>query len=145
MLINQRKFFVSVLLAIFVIGTLALVVARSRSNRNRLPSPQVSSPTFLQTQTKSIIPGNGVRNLSRQPDAFNMSRRLGGRFASGKREKSVLIGTLTIGSERRIVQTTRTQTDDGEQVEMPIDGSAVSLDWNRAGGALSFSSPATRS
>ena len=145
MSISQRKFFVPVLLAIFVIGTLALVVARSRSNRNRLPSPQVSSPTFLQTQTKSIIPGNGPRNLSRQPDAFNMGRRLGGRFAPGKREKSVLIGTLTIGSERRIVQTTRTQTDDGEQVEIGIAGSADSLNWNAAQGALSSSSRATGS
>jgi hypothetical protein len=145
MSISQRKFFVPALLAVLVIGILALVVARSRSNRNRLPSPQVSSPTFLQTQTKSTIPGNGTRNLSRQPEAFTMARRLGGRFAAGKREKSVLMGTLTIGSERRTVATTRTQTDDGEQVEIGIDGSTASLNWNAGQGALSSSSRATGS
>ncbi len=74
-----------------------------------------------------------------------MGRRLGGRFAPGKREKSVLTGTLTIGSERRIVQTTRTQTDAGELVEIGIVGSTTPLSWNAAQGSLSSTSRATGS
>jgi hypothetical protein len=143
MSISQRKFFIPVLLAILVVGTLAVVVARSGSNRNRSPSPQVSSPALLQTQTKSAISGNGPRNLSRQPEAFKMGRLLGSRFAPAKREESILTGALTIGSDRRIVQTTRTQTEDGERVEIGIDGSTASLSWNAAQGGLSSSSGAT--
>jgi hypothetical protein len=74
-----------------------------------------------------------------------MSRRLGQRFSPGKREISVLVGTLTIGSERRTVQTIRTQSDDGEQVEIKIAGSQGSLTWDAAQGALSSANRATDS
>jgi hypothetical protein len=88
---------------------------------------------------------NTQRNLSLQPEAFNMGRRLGQRFSPDRRERSILAGTLTIGSEQRSVQTARTQTDDGEQVEITIAGSPDLLTWEARQGALSSSRRATGS
>src|SRR5712692_9236931 len=76
-------------------------------------------------------------SLSMQPEAFNMGRRLGARFSPSKRETSTLDGTLTIGTDLRTMQTTRTQTDDGEQIEIKFVGSTGSLTWDAAQGALS--------
>jgi hypothetical protein len=97
------------------------------------------------TQGKPATVGKRARNLSLQPEAFNMSRRLGQRFSPDKKEKSVLIGTLTIGSEQRIVQTIRAQTDTGEQVEVKIAGAAGSLTWDNLQGPLSSGSRAAGS
>jgi hypothetical protein len=85
------------------------------------------------------------RNLSLQPEAFNLGRRLGKRFSPGKREQSSVVGTLTIGSEQRTVRTIRKQTDDGEQVEIKIDGSPGSLTWDAGQGALSSGARASGS
>lgn len=138
--------FLPVVLAITVV---ALVQARTRAFSIRMAAPPlesgvVISPQIADTQANAAkTQGSGARNLSLQPEAFNMGRRLGKRFSPGKREKSVLIGTLTIGSERQTVQTTRTQTDDGEQVEIMIAGSPVTLNWDAGQGPLSASSRAT--
>jgi hypothetical protein len=83
------------------------------------------------------------RNLSLQPEAFNMGRRLGQRFAANKRDQSTLIGTLTIGAERTVVTTVRKQTDDGEEVEVAIAGSPGIFTWDTKQGALSAGARAT--
>lgn len=70
-----------------------------------------------------------VRNLSLQPEAFKLARRLGARFSSGTTPASILLGTLTSGSEARSMQMTRTQTADGESVEIAIAGSSL-LTWD---------------
>ena len=121
-----------------------LVVAVVISARNRSAHGTNNSSA---TREISVSNRDGFartqRNLMRQPEAFNLSRRLGVRFASNKREKSFLVGTLTIGSERRNAQTTRTQTDDGEELEIRIAGSSGALTWDRERGAISSSgSPA---
>src|SRR5262245_45817731 len=106
---------------ILVTAALALGVARSHLMRDR-SSPRITAPAFLQPQNR---PGNRAqrsRNLSLQPEAFNMGRRLGTRFSASRRETSVTMGTLLIGSEQRHVQTKRVQTDDGEQVEIRLLG-----------------------
>lgn len=141
---RQRLFCNISLLTVALTGTLVLMAASARSNRKPIasPPPGESSP---ETQGKPGTVGKRARNLSLQPEAFNMSRRLGQRFSPGKREISVLVGTLTIGSERRTVQTIRTQSDDGEQVEIKIAGSQGSLTWDAAQGALSSANRATDS
>lgn len=55
------------------------------------------------------------------------------------------MGTLTVGTERQLVQTTRTQTDKGEEVEIKIAGAQGSLTWEAGQGALSSGSRATSS
>lgn len=144
---KQRRVFWPVLLVVVVLlSALAFVAGRPR----RLGAPEEkrpSAPVKIQSaQTKGEkAKTSGPRNLSLQPEAFNMGCRLGARFAAGKREKSVLVGTLTVGSERRTVQTIRTQTEDGEQVEIKIAGSATSLTWDKGQGALSSGSRASGS
>ena len=104
---------------------------------NLLQCPRFPLPTEV------VGGGTRPRNLMRQPEAFNLSRRLGQRFASNKSEKSVSVGTLTIGSERRTVQTSRNPTDDGEEIEIRIAGSLGALTWDRERGASAGNGPAT--
>jgi hypothetical protein len=150
---QERVFWPSLALIALAVGTVALVKARTRTISNPAVTSakpgaksEATASSIQAAQTKGAKTNDArPRNLSLQPEAFNMGRRLGGRFAPGKRGKSVLIGTLTIGSERRIVQTTRTQTDDGEEVEIKTSGSPGSLTWDSGQGALSSSSRATGS
>src|SRR5437016_405733 len=98
------------------VGTLAFMIKHPRDKRSKpivapakgrgapIPAGKTNGPT--------------ARNLSLQPEAFNLSRRLGQRFSSGKRETSTFIGTLAIGADQKIVTAIRRQTDDGEQVEI---------------------------
>lgn len=145
MAIRRRKFLIPVLLVTLAVGTLVLVVARSRSNGGRVPSPQVSSPTFLQAPTSSATQRRGPRNLSLQAEAFNMGRRLGRRFSASSRGRSVLLGTLTIGTDQRGVNISRNQLDQGEHVEIAVVGSLSLLTWDAAQGALSSGTRATGS
>jgi hypothetical protein len=83
-----------------------------------------------------------VRNLSLQPEALAVARRLGKRFDPRNRAQSVIVGKLTIGNETRTVRTVRTQTEDGEQIEIKSAGKAGALTWDRKSGALSDSARA---
>src|SRR5436305_1778964 len=100
-------------------GTLAFIIKRPRSLSERSRSKPIAAPAKGRGAPIPAAKTNGptARNLSLQPEAFNLSRRLGQRFSPSKREVSTLIGTLTIGSDRKIATTLRKQTDAGEQVE----------------------------
>lgn len=136
---------VSVMVVLF--GALAFVAGRPRHPikpaEKRLTMPLRATPIAPVAGTQSGSARH--RNLSLQPEAFSMGRRLGQRFSPAKRDISILVATLTIGSEPRIVQITRTQKDDGEQVEIKIAGSTASLNWDAKQGALSSGSRATGS
>jgi len=143
---HKRIGWLACALAVLAITAVALVQVRTRAISKPTASElriETSNSTVQSTQAQTKR--SGPRNLSLQPEAFNMGRRLGGRFAPGKREKSVLIGNLTIGSESRVLHTTRTQTDDGEQVEIRIAGSPGLLTWDKGQGARSSGSRANRS
>jgi len=130
-------FAVIVLVAIAV----AFVEARIRSNSvltsDNSWSEQIEQTQDLQTQRPS------ARNLSLQPQAFNLARRLGKRFAAAKREISVMTGTLRVGSDRRNLQIARKQTSDGEQIQITFIDDSKSLTWDATNGALSSGSRAT--
>lgn len=127
----RRKKLVAAIAAILLIAVTAGAWSfiRKRS-RNSIATPPRTPARTNSTQGKNAKGRPPARNLSLQPEAFTMSRRLGSRFAADKREKSVVVGTLTIGAERHTVQTTRMQTDDGEQIEIRIAGSGPPLTWN---------------
>lgn len=146
---DRQKSIVWPLLLVVVVLLTALAFVAGHPRRFAEPEKE---KRIVPPRASLIVQGPGAkaggpraRNLSLQPEAFNMGRRLGQRFSPGKREKSILVGTLTIGSNQRIVQTTRTQTDDGEQVEIKIAGAPGSLTWHANQGALSSSSRATGS
>jgi hypothetical protein len=81
-----------------------------------------SSQTPVQTRTAK------VRNLSLQPEAFKLSRRLGNRFASSRQTSSTLAGTLITGTQQQEVNVVRRQTSSGEEVGIGVAGAA--LTWS---------------
>lgn len=90
--------------------------------------------TAGQTLTQSRAAGK-VRNLSLQPEAFKLSRRLGSRFAPSRQLTSMLVGTLTTGTVQQNVTITRQQTSSGEDVQVAIAGDATTLAWTDAEGS----------
>ncbi len=77
------------------------------------------------------------RNLSLRPEALRVSRKLGNRFASSRRDSSVLTGTLFTNKGQTSVVITRRQTDAGEAVEMALTNEPGALSWNQTDGATS--------
>src|SRR5689334_11691244 len=107
----KRKKLIAAVAAVLLIGVTAGAWSLiSKKSRKTVVTPSRPVATTYLTQGKSPQTRFRARNLSLQPEAFAMSKRLGSRFGSDKREKSVVIGTLIVGSERRMVLTTRTQT-----------------------------------
>jgi hypothetical protein len=91
-----------------------------------------SSQTPVQTRTGKM------RNLSLQPEAFKLSRRLGNRFASFRQTSSTLAGTLITGTLQQDVNVVRRQTSTGEEVGIGITDAALTwsdVEGPRASGA----------
>lgn len=127
-------------LLIFSLAVVTLGFVGSRKGffpRRSELKPLVPSLNSLNPTLTSAGNAARARNLSISPESLRMSRRVGQRFASISRGKSTVMGTLTIGSTRKIVIISRQQTDDGEQVEINIAGSADLLNWNAANGPRS--------
>lgn len=97
-----------------------------------------TTPTPAQARTEAKM-----RNLSLRPEAFKLGRRLGARFAPKSRQTTITTGTLTIGSSRETVTITRRQADDGESVEVALDGRL--LTWRKAEGVRGVPSAPTAS
>ena len=74
------------------------------------------------------------RNLSLQPEAFKLSRRLGNRFASSRQTSSTLAGTLVTGTLQQDVNVVRKQTSSGEEVGIGVAGAAGTLTWSDGDG-----------
>src|SRR5262245_24519573 len=103
---------------ILACATTAILISRASTQ------PKQSSP-----QT-SIIPAS--RNLSLQPEAVRVNRRLGNRFKSSRGAESTLTGTLTLGTNQQPVTIVRRQTDAGEIVELNFSGRR--LIWSNSDG-----------
>lgn len=129
------------LVPIFIVAALSvagLVFVSARNiTRSKTPDKLIAArPT--QSRDKS----SRRRNLSVQQEAVRMSRRLGQRFSSDNRERSIMSGTVRIGSEQRVMQATRTPADDGERVEVVLSGGLGLLTWDASNGALSVNGQA---
>jgi len=143
--VMKRKSLIGACAVVFLIAVTAGAWSFIRSARRTISTPtNPASATYL-GQGKNAKARPRDRNLSLQPEALIMSRRLGSRFAADKREKSVLIGTLTIGADRRTVQISRTQKDDGEQIEIKLAGSGPPLTWDASQGVMSAGARANQS
>lgn len=75
--------------------------------------------------------------LSLQPEADRFRHRLGQRFNQSGHEHARIIGVLTVGTQQFQARIDRTQDDDGEQVEISLNGGGGSLTWNEKDGARS--------
>lgn len=130
---QTRKLVVAATLLTLLILVVAVISARNLSARKVKKAsvpPQVAAIRINESD------GPRARNLALQPEAFNMSRRLGRRFASEARGQSVATGNLIIGSQRHAIQVIRSQKDDGELVEIHR-GSGEKLGWDTRNGATS--------
>ena len=103
-------------------GTVAFLLAGTRSAEKIATHPiSEQSPS----RAKS-------RNLSLQPEAFRLSRRLGKRFLPSNLSATTIVGTLTTAGVEKNVTITRQQISTGEDVEIGIAGEAGTLTWNDA-------------
>ena len=80
----------------------------------------------------------GGRNLSLQPEALRVSRRLGKRFDRTKRVTTSSAGTLTVAGVQQPLTLIRRQTESGEEVELVL--SNRDLTWSDKEGAKAGSS-----
>lgn len=122
-----------------LLGALAFVAGRTRG----LAEPEAKKATMPPRESQLVSVRSATagvpspRNLSLQPEAFKMGRRLGTRFARANRAVSVIQGTLTMGTERRTVSMVRRQTERGEGVEIALGAGPPLLTWSEAEGARS--------
>ena len=91
---------------------------------------------------KSMLPQprseRRTRNLSLQPEALRLSRRLGKRFTAKARGTTTTTGTVIVGTAQQTATIIRRQTDDGESVDVVIGGRAST--WRDSEGVRGGSS-----
>ncbi len=120
-------------------ATVAIEKARPRLDAaNHSTLNNTASPVAL---TVNQAPRPKPRNLSLQPEAFKLSKRLGLRFADPERPISLVTGTVTIGSRVQVVRLTRRQTARGERIEIAVATDASLLTWDESEGAKSTTRP----
>ena len=100
---------------------------------------RASSETITTTGKVSRPPKvkDGLRNLSLQPEAQRVARRLGKRFSPSARGTSVLVGTVKMGDSEQPINLTRRQTQTGETVELHVANRR--LNWSDHEGAKAAS------
>ncbi|MEK6289766.1 MAG: hypothetical protein AABO57_28975 [Acidobacteriota bacterium] len=133
-------------MVVLLIGSAVLAAAVRAYNRATLNAANVTRPsTALPLVQSGVAPrlGRLQTRLSSQPQADRLRHRLGQRFAGSGRERAILTGTLTMGADRYPVRIVRTQTEDGEDVQIALNGGAVSLTWTARQGALSANASPT--
>jgi hypothetical protein len=90
------------------------------------------------TQSNSTPERISLRTrLSLQPEADRLRRTLGKRFLAPGYERANTAGTLSVGAKQYQVRIVRTQTDDGEVVEIVLGGEPALLTWSWIEGAKS--------
>jgi hypothetical protein len=82
-----------------------------------------------------------IRNLSLQPEALKVSRKLGARFTPNARGSTTATGSLIVGTNEQIATITRRQTDNGESVDVVL-GSRT-LTWSDTEGVRGLQSSPT--
>jgi hypothetical protein len=129
---KQKQFFWASLMILAAASALGLLAARTRANR-----PATLPVTRISDGTQRAVKRRTTRNLSLQPEALKLSRKLGQRFMNSGHEVSVLNGTLTIGTDRQPIRIQRQQNERGERVEVAIGGRSNPLSWSNEEGAKS--------
>ena len=118
-------------LALFALTGASARTASARTTMRTASSTEMRPSSVAPTPV--VAPFRG--DLSLQPWADQMRRRLGARFTAPGREVTTLSGTLTVGSGNHSVVMVRRQLDQGEQVDMTVDGTGYS--WNAGQGGYS--------
>ena len=127
----------SVLLITLLAGC-ALIAAgvRAYNYRAMAADRETRAEGRLLPQANPRASGRLFSRLSHQPEADRVRRSLGQRFLGPGLEKTILTGTLTVGTDQSAVQLVRTQTDDGERVEIVAGPGGSNMVWTPNDGAL---------
>jgi hypothetical protein len=116
---------------IVIVGVCLVAIAVSAATKSReteSPNQQPPIPQSSPIQTNPSV----ARNLSLQPEASILSRKLGKRF-SGGRNLSVIDGVLTACGQSQTVRILRRQSTEGEEIEIVLaDGRT--LTWRQTDG-----------
>jgi len=127
----SRKLIVAGLLCTAIAATMFITYARSRSTAR-----VIDSQGPLQSTSTDVDVGPRTRDLALQPDAFKLSRRIGGERFKAKTPAVVTVqGVLSTGTNRQNIQLSRYQTDNGERVELSVAGALAPLSWDATAGA----------
>lgn len=119
------------LISVVTLTSAAIAIEKARSANGGNRSESLSSAAPLNQQAPAI----SGRNLSLQPEAFKLRKRLGQRFTDTKRSVSVFSGVLTVGSKAQTVQMTRRQKLRGERIEIALATDSAVLTWDEEEGA----------
>jgi hypothetical protein len=123
----------------------AAVRAYNHATLDRVSPTKPSAAVRLLQGNSTLQQGSMHARLSFQPEANRVRRRLGQRFLVPGHERATIVGTLTLGAQQYPVRILRTQNDDGERVDIALDGGPTLLSWSATEGARSGSSVATGS
>lgn len=126
-----RTSVVCVLLVVLVCGVASAFLIARATRDSSAPSTQHTSPRL----------NSGRRNVSLQPEAVSVSRRLGRRFNASSRAVSSSSGNLAIRGVEQPITIVRNQTDSGETVQLLLG--TRSFSWSEREGLKSFSGLAT--
>jgi hypothetical protein len=128
----RRSFFVWLLPSIvFAVAIGAFVAVGARRNRFDIQLLQSQQRELFTTGPSRAT--SRFRNLSLQPEAAKLSKRLGQRFTGSESDVSVLLGEITTGETRIPLRIVRKQDERGESVEISANGRA--LIWSASHGA----------
>jgi hypothetical protein len=134
---NPRVILLLICIAMAIFMALHVAGGATKTIRGEALSGDSNFQDSASVATATEIVSSHPRNLSLQPEIIDLSRRLGARFSPRQRGQSVLSGTLSMGTQRHVFQATRTQTEDGERVEILMEGSPRQLTWEREQGSSS--------
>jgi len=124
---------IRILICLLVLPLLSAVVAGALIARHA----RGASPSTNLVSSQHGAASRVTRNLSLHPEAFRVALATGQRFsARNKHERSIFVGTLTVGSERMPTTIIRNQAEDGEEVQIQIANSPGAFTWDRNRGAL---------
>ena len=133
----RKRVLVCLLVSIVAAASLAIAIEKSGPKLRLSHHPNISSSTNPIALSLNQTPLDKARNLSLQPEAFRLSKRVGQRFKDSQRSISVVTGTLTIGSLDHAVRMTRRQNQRGEHVEIAVGSDPSLLTWNETEGSKS--------
>jgi hypothetical protein len=124
------------LLAVLVHAHSSVSNERKEINAIRTAADSDGPAARVQNERNNIPDARSDRNLSLQPEAIKLLRRIGGsRFRLKTPPAFIMDGVLTTGSDREEIQVSRSQDTRGERVKLVLSRGTKSLSWETAEGA----------
>lgn len=133
----RKRILACLLVSVVAAASVAIAIEKVQPTSVLVNQPDVSSSTNPRTLSLNQTPVDKARNLSLQPEAFKLSKKLGRRFADSQRSISTLTGSLTVGPNLQLFKLTRRQNKRGERVEIETAMEPSLLTWEEAEGPKS--------